>query len=164
LRNKPLVVITDDQDQGLHFIQNIYNWSIDIIVCTNGKPFENSAQKRLLRNKGIKIMENRIRKFGGKDGLLEEVIFDNDERVTREGGFVLTQLVQSSNFAEQLGCKINSLGGISIDFLGRTNVDGVYAAGDTSISSPAQLIIAAAEGFRAGAGVNSEFIQKEFLH
>jgi alkyl hydroperoxide reductase subunit AhpF len=95
---------------------------------------------------------------------MEEVIFNNDESVCREGGFVLTQLVQSSSFANQLGFKINSLGGISIDFLGRTNVDGVYAAGDASISSPAQLIIAAAEGFRAGAGVNSEFIQKEFLH
>ena len=37
LRDKPLVVIIDDQVQGFHFIQTIYNWSKDLVVCTNGK-------------------------------------------------------------------------------------------------------------------------------
>ncbi len=61
LRDKPLVVIIDDQVQGFHFIQTVYNWSKDLIVSTNGKPFQNSEQKRLIQNKGIKIMENKIK-------------------------------------------------------------------------------------------------------
>jgi len=53
LRNKPLVIIIGEQAQGFHFIQTIYNWSKDLIVCTNGDLFENSGQKRFLNNKGI---------------------------------------------------------------------------------------------------------------
>jgi thioredoxin reductase len=163
LQDKPLVVIIDDQVQGFHFIQTIYNWSKNIVVCTNGKPFQNTEQKRLIHNKGIKIMENRIRNFVGENGKMEKIIFENGESVDREGGFVLPRLVQSSNFAKQLGCEYNPLGGISVDSYGRTNIQGVYAAGDASTIAPAQLIIAAAEGLRAAVGVNRDLIQKEFL-
>jgi thioredoxin reductase len=163
LRDKPLVVVVDDQVQGFHFIQTIYNWSKDLVVCTNGKSFQNPEQKRLIQNKGIKIMENKIRNFVGKDGQMEKIIFENGESVEREGGFVLPQLIQSSNFAKQLGCEYNPLGGVSVDSYGRTNIQGVYAAGDASVIAPAQLIIAAAEGLRAAVGVNRDLIQKEFL-
>jgi thioredoxin reductase len=163
LRDRPLVVIIDDHVQGFHFIQTIYNWSKDLVVCTNGRKFQNPEQKRLIHNKGIKIMENKIRNFAGKDGQMEKIIFENGESVDRKGGFVLPQLIQSSNFAKQLGCEYNSLGGISADSNGRTNIQGVYAAGDASVIAPAQLIIAAAEGLRAAVGVNRDLIQKEFL-
>jgi thioredoxin reductase len=55
LRDRPLIVIIDDQVQGFHFIQTIYNWSKDLIVYTNGKPFLNTEQKRLIHNKEIKV-------------------------------------------------------------------------------------------------------------
>jgi len=108
-------------------------------------------------------MENKIKNFAGKNGQMEEIFFGNGESVTRKGGFVLPQLIQSSNFAKQLACEYNSLGGISVDSYGRTNIHGVYAAGDASVIAPAQLIIAAAEGLRAAVGVNRDLIQKEFL-
>ncbi|WP_439644909.1 hypothetical protein [Aneurinibacillus tyrosinisolvens] len=46
------------------------------------------------------------------------------------------------------------------DDFGRTNVEGVYAAGDTSVIAPSQVIIAAAEGSRAAIGVNSDLTQE----
>jgi thioredoxin reductase len=158
LRDKLLVIVVDDQVQGFHFIQTIYNWSKDLIVCTNGKSFQNSEQKRLIQNKGIKIMENKIRNFVGKDGQMEKIIFENGESVDRKGGFVMPQLIQSSNFANQLGCEYNPLGGVSVDSYGRTNIQGVYAAGDASVIAPAQLVITAAEGLRAAVGVNRDLI------
>jgi alkyl hydroperoxide reductase subunit AhpF len=60
----------------------------------------------------------------------------------------MTQLIQSPEFGKKLGCENNSLGGIAIDLFGRTNIQGIYAAGDASVIAPAQLIIAAA-GVRA---------------
>jgi thioredoxin reductase len=57
LRDKPLIVIIGEHVKGFHFIQTIYNWSRDLIVCTNGEAFQNSAQKDLLQNKGIIIVE-----------------------------------------------------------------------------------------------------------
>jgi len=85
------------------------------------------------------------------------------ETISRKGGFVLTQWIQSSDIGKELGCENNSLGVIATDSFGRTNITGVYAAGDASVIVPAQLIIAAAEGSRAGAGVNMDLTQQEFL-
>ena len=163
LRNKPLVIIIGEQAQGFHFIQTIYNWSKDLIVCTNGDLFENSGQKRFLNNKGIRIIEYKIKKFVGKNGQMEKVVFENGESASRRGGFVMPQMIQASDFGKQLGCKYNSLGGIAVDSFGRTNIQGIYAAGDASVVNPAQIIIAAAEGVRAAAGVNADLTQKEFL-
>jgi thioredoxin reductase len=163
LRDKPLVVIIGEQVQGFHFIQTIYNWSKDLIVCTNGKDLQNSDQKDLLKNKGIKIIENKIKNFDGKNGRIEKIVFENGESISRKGGFVMPQLIQASDFGKQLGCQYNPLGGIVVDSFGRTNIQGVYAAGDASVISPAQLIIAAADGVRAAAGVNNDLTQKEFL-
>jgi thioredoxin reductase len=163
LRDKPLVVIIGEQVLGFHFIQTIYNWSKDLVVCTNGTVFQNTEQKHLLQRKGIKIIENKIKNFVGENGQMEKILFENGKSVSRKGGFVMPQLVQSSDFGKQLGCQYNSLGGIAIDSFGRTNIPGVYAAGDASVIAPAQLIIAAAEGVRAAAGVNTDLTQKEFL-
>lgn len=163
LRDKPLVVIIGEQVQGFHFIQTIYNLSKDLIVCTNGETFQNSEQRGMLQNKRIRIIENKIKIFVGKNGQMKEIIFENGESVLREGGFVMPQVIQSSDFGKQLGCEYNSLGGIAIDSYGRTNIQGVYAAGDASVIAPAQLIIDAAEGVRAATGVNMDLTQKEFL-
>jgi thioredoxin reductase len=162
LRDKPLVVIIGEQTQGFHFIKTIYNWSKDLIICTNGKLFQNSAQKALLQNKGIEIIENKIKNFVGENGQMEKVNFENGQSVSRKGGFVMPKLIQSSDFGKQLGCQYNPLGGIVVDSFGRTNIQGVYAAGDASVINPAQLIIAAAEGVRAAAGVNMDLTEKEF--
>jgi thioredoxin reductase len=163
MRDKPLVVIIEEQTQGFHFIQTVYNWSKDLIVCTNGKSILNPEQKRLIQNKDIKIMENKIKNFEGKNGQMEKIHFENGDSMIRKGGFVLPQPIQASDFAKKLGCEYNSLGGISVDFYGRTNVEDVYAAGDASVFAPAQLIISAADGLKAAAGVNRDLIQKEFL-
>ena len=163
LRDKPLAVIIEEPTQGFHFIQTIYNWSKDLIVCTNGKPILNPDQKHLIHNKGIKIIESKIKNFEGKNGQMEKIYFENGESIIRKGGFVLPQPIQASDFAKKLGCEYNSSGGISVDFYGRTNVSGVHAAGDASVFAPAQLIIAAADGLKAAAGVNRDLIQKEFL-
>ena len=162
-RDRPLVVIIDDQVQGFHFIQTVYNWSKDLVVCTNGKIFENSDQKRLIQKKGIKIIENKVKAFTGENGLMEKVVFENGESVTVKGGFVLPKPSQTSDFPKEIECEFNSLGGILTDSYGRTNIKGVYSAGDASIVAPAQLIIAVAEGLQAAVGVNKDLIETEFL-
>ena len=116
-----------------------------------------------IRNKGIKIVESKIKNFVGTNGQIEKIIFENGESVLRRGGFVMPQLIQASDFGKQLGCQYTPLGGIAADSFGRTNIQGIYAAGDASVITPAQLIIAAAEGVRAAAGVNTDLTQKEFL-
>jgi thioredoxin reductase len=116
----------------------------------------------MLRRKEIQIVEDRITALVGKDGHLERIVFATQGEISREGGFVVAQLFQASPFGAQLGCELNAQGGVVTDELGRTTVPGVYAAGETSGRS-SQLIIAAAEGSRAAAGVNMHLIEREFV-
>jgi thioredoxin reductase len=46
------------------------------------------------------------------------------------GMFIATEVTQSTPFAEQLGVDLYETGFVEIDAMGRTNVPGVYAAGD----------------------------------
>jgi thioredoxin reductase len=162
LRHRPLVVISE-QPHTFHLVKVVWNWSHDLLVCTNGHQVFTEEQQEVLHRKGIEVVEDRITALVGKHGQLEQIVFATQEARSREGGFVASQLLQASPFGEVLGCEMNSMGGIVTDPLGRTTVPGVYAAGDVSVTIPHQLIIAAAAGSRAAAGVNTDLTESEFL-
>jgi len=162
LRDKPLVIISEGP-HTFHLVKVIWNWSHDLLVCTNGHQVLDSEQQAALRRKGIEVVEDRITTLVGKGGQLEQVVFATQGAHARRGGFVAPRLLQASPFGEELGCEMNVMGGIVTDAFGRTTVPGVYAAGDASVVVPAQLIIAAAEGSRAAAGVNTDLTENEFL-
>jgi thioredoxin reductase len=161
-RERPLVVISEGP-HTFNLVKVVWNWSHDLLVCTNGHQLLTKEQQETLRQKGIQVVEDRITALVGKHGQLERIVFATQEERSREGGFVAPQLLQASPFGEELGCEMNVMGGIVTDPFGRTTVPGVYAAGDASVVVPAQLIIAAAEGSRAAAGVNTDLTESEFL-
>ncbi|WP_102272212.1 NAD(P)/FAD-dependent oxidoreductase [Cytobacillus massiliigabonensis] len=161
LRDKPLVVIAENEN-AFHLVKMVSNWSNDLLVCTNGKESLTGEQKELLALKKIKVIDDEIEKLQGENGLLKSVKFVNGLEMERAGGFITTDLKQSSSFAHSLGCKLNEMGGIETDDLGRTSVKGVYASGDSSIKGPAQLIVAAADGSKAAMGVVHDLINEDF--
>jgi thioredoxin reductase len=161
LRDRPLVVISEGP-HTFHLVKVVWNWSHDLLLCTNGQQPLTGEQHATLRRLGIEVVEDRITALVGKDGQLERILFVTGESRSRVGGFVAPQLFQAAPFAERLGCEMNALGGIVTDSFGRTAVPGVYAAGDAAVVIPAQLIIAAAEGSRAAAGVNTDLTERDF--
>jgi thioredoxin reductase len=163
LKDKSLVVIAEEGQQAFHMAKIVWNWSRDVLVCTNGHSTLTTEQKETLQKKEIQVVEDTITALVGKNGMLERVVFASHEESKRQGGFVVPQWLQASRFGALLGCDMNALGGIVTDDFGRTTIPGVYAAGDASVVVPSQLIIAAASGSRAAAGVNTDLIQSEFL-
>ena len=162
LKDRPLVVISEGQ-RTFYMAKIIWNWSRDLLVCTNGHSLLTKEEKETLQKKEIQVVEDSITALVGKMGMLERVVFATQGERSREGGFVVTQWFQASSFGTLLGCDMNALGGIVTDQFGRTTVPGVYAAGEASVGAPSQLIIAAAEGSRAAAGVNTDLTESEFL-
>jgi thioredoxin reductase len=159
LRDKALVLITES-DHILHMAKLVYNWSQDLLICTNGHEKLTHIQKQELQHKGIAIIEQPITELIGKDGQLEQVVFQDGTTVRREAGFVGPQWVQATNFGAELGCAMNAMNAIAVDPFGRTSVKGVYAAGDATFSM--SLITATAEGYRAGTGVYTDLIYADF--
>jgi thioredoxin reductase len=163
LRDKPLVVIAAEEPAVFDMTKVVWNWSRDVLVCTNGPTTLSAEHNAILQRNGIKVVEDAITALIGKDGMLERVVFASHPESARQGGFVAPQLRQATEFGAQLRCEVNALGAILTDAVGRTNAPGVYAAGDASVVVPDQVVIAAAEGCRAAAGIITDLNDRAFL-
>ncbi|WP_054860041.1 FAD-dependent oxidoreductase [Gracilibacillus sp. JCM 18860] len=162
LRDRPLVVISEDE-RIFHYTKMIFNWSKDLVVCTNGKNHFTDEQRQLLAKNEIKVIEDGIKSLQGENGQLQRVIFQNGQEIEREGGgFVATRLEQASTLGQTIGCEINEMGGIQTDKVGRTNIEGVYACGDLSLQAPPQLITAAAQGSIAASTIVGDLVNEDF--
>lgn len=161
LRDQPLVLIAENKNVS-HMAKMIYQWSKDIVVCTNGNKILSEEEEQLFKRKGIVIKEERIVNLNGSGGKLAKVVFEDGTEISRSGGFIATELKQPNDLPSSLGCEMGKNRGIMVDELGRTNVKDIYAAGDISVIGPSQLIIAAAHGARAAMGVNSDLTMEEF--
>ncbi len=162
LKDKSLIVIAEEGQRAFHLAKLVWNWSRNLLVCTNGHAVLTPEQKVALQKKEIQIVEDRITALVGEKGMLERVVFASHAASARQGGFVMPQWSQASSFGSELGCELNENGGIVVDSLGRTSVKGVYAAGEVS-GMTSQLIMAAAQGSMAAAGVNADLTEHAFL-
>ncbi|MCM3293214.1 NAD(P)/FAD-dependent oxidoreductase [Paenibacillus sp. MER 180] len=161
LRDQPLVVVSEHA-AGFHTAKLLYQWSNDLVVCTNGHSTLTHEQKMQLQSKRVKVMEQPIAAFIGHNGMLQQVRFTDGTELARSGGFVTPKFGQSAPFAEQLGCELTAACGIKTDDSGRTTRAGVYAAGDAASFSPSQVVFAAADGSRIAMHINRELTEEEF--
>ncbi|WP_348773438.1 bifunctional NAD(P)/FAD-dependent oxidoreductase/class I SAM-dependent methyltransferase [Halobacillus litoralis] len=161
LKDLPLVVIAGNS-RALHMAKLVYNWTSNLVICTNGSFNIPTHEMKTLKEKGMDIYEQKISSLNGENGYLKHITFEDGSSVAREGGFIIPEMEQASHIGENLGCELTDQGAIKTDDFGRTNVEGVYACGDTSLIAPSQLIIAAAEGSKAAIGVNAAMVEEAF--
>jgi thioredoxin reductase len=108
----------------------------------------------------IVIEVEAVREVERIDSGLRIHLADGDAREVA-GMFVATEVAQSAPFAEQLGVDLYESGFVEIDAMGRTNVPGVFAAGDlahiSALPGPMPSIATAiAAGVIAGSVCNME--------
>lgn len=161
LREQPMIFISDSE-YVFHMSRVIAHWSSNLAVCTNGNDLLTTEQKQALAAKGIAVYNKRIIRLHGKDGQMKAAELEDGTLFSCVGGFITPQWEQASTLAESLGCKLNAVGAIETDAMGRTSVEHIYAAGDNAIIEPALISIAVAEGSRAAIGVNTELIMTDF--
>ncbi len=160
VRDQPLAVIADKNVAKL--AKEVFTWSRDLIVFTNGEGRLELDERELLESHGIQVFEDIISGLEGTDGQLERVRFEDGTLIDRSFGFVSPLWSHGDHFAETLGCELNEYGGIKTDEYGRTKVWNVYAAGDTANIVPAQLIVAAGSGSAAAIGINGDLTNEFF--
>lgn len=159
-KDEPLVYFAHD-DNTFHAVKMISNWNKDITICTNGNNILTEKESETLLNKGFQIINNEIKAIHSNDGNLAHVEFTDGSILDKNRGFVSYRMEQSADFFKTLGLKMNEFGGIETDSYGRTNISGIYAAGDNA-EGPPQLIIAAAHGSKAAIGVIMDSVEKQF--
>ncbi|MFC5471031.1 NAD(P)/FAD-dependent oxidoreductase [Cohnella suwonensis] len=161
IRDRPLVVISE-HPHAYHLAVIASHWSMDLAVCTNGANVLPPEQIGKLASRGIRVYGQRIALVKGSEGRLQNIAFADGTELERTAGFVGSQLVHATPFAEMLGCAMNEKGGIVVDDVGRTTAEGVFAAGDNATVTQTQIVFAAAGGSLAAMGVNAALTFADF--
>ena len=121
--------------------------------------------ERVKANKKIEIINNtNIKEIKG-DNLLNKVILDKEYNGSKEllldGLFVAIGHIVLSELAKPLGVKLNKKGEIIIDHANsKTNIKGIFAAGDVTDKPFKQLIMGVADGCTAAYSAY-EYIKNE---
>jgi thioredoxin reductase len=139
------------------FAITLLNWARSVTVVTNGRQFAgDEACRETLADNGIELIEEDVREFVGKRGMLESVRLADGRCLPASLVFFSLEHVPQVDLAVSLGCARDDEGYIVVDPEGQTSVAGVYAAGD--ITPGLQLVqVAAASGAVAGVGAAQSF-------
>lgn len=142
-----------------HLALKLTGWSRDLVVLTNGENKLSPSLKAELRTAGIEIFTSRVHSMHEQgEGL--ELALDGGTSISLRALFFTNRVQQTSRLAEQLGCELDSSGGIATDKLERTSIPGIFAAGNM-IKEVEFVVVAAAEGAKAALGINHDLILED---
>jgi thioredoxin reductase len=125
-------------------------WSNDVVLCTDGAPDPGGA---VLAEAGVRVRTEPIARLAGHDGRLQRIEFAHGPAERRDALFVNTRRDQPNGLAAALGCELTEDGTIVTDADGRTNVPGVYAAGDAATAHSRSVANAIGTGSRVAYAV-----------
>lgn len=155
------IAVYGKRRRGYEMSRAMTAWARDIVLCSDGRAELSKAERCALTRNGIHLNEKRIVALEGSRGQLQAVVFRDGERLARDALFFDTPSRGQSTLAEALGCRFNRRGGVLSGDYEATSVPGVFVAGN--IIRDVQLsIVAAAEGARAGFGINRSLTREDF--
>ena len=108
-------------------------------------------KKRVEENDKIEVIPNtNVIEIKGDGTKLTHVIFDNPYKGSKEfkldGLFIEIGHIPQNQIVKGLGVEMNEKGEIMVDKYMRTNIPGLFAAGDNVDFSFKQAIVSAAQG------------------
>lgn len=160
LRDQALVVIVKGAD-ATHMAQVISGWTNNITICTNGSDDLTNAQREELQQHNIPVYDLPIQSIESDNGMVQQVVLKDGTSIVCTGIFFRPKLMIGSDLPQAIGCEITEAGTVIVDNLGKTNVPGVYSAGDAATHLH-QAIIAASMGSLAGVGINNDLNEEEW--
>ncbi|QNL48261.1 NAD(P)/FAD-dependent oxidoreductase [Olivibacter sp. SDN3] len=159
-RNEPTGVIVNG-DMALEKGRLIHNWTKKLTLFTNGTSTISTIHREQFASMGVEIIEQPVKKVEHKEGYINRVILVDGSSITLKVLYAHLPFEQHCKIPERLGCTINEVGHIAVDGFQKTNVPGIYAAGDNA-SPLRSLAMAVSTGAVAGAFINHELITEGY--
>jgi thioredoxin reductase len=156
VRDRPLAVHGNGPEAARSALV-VSGWSRDVVLCTDG-PAQLNGERAVLEGAGVRIREEPIRRLAGADGRLERIEFIVGPEERRDALFVRTRRDQPNGLAAALGCRLTAGGTIVTDGEGRTDVPGVYAAGDAATERLRSVANAIGTGSRVAYSVALDLV------
>lgn len=148
-------------DIGFESIKMISNWTKDLVLFTNGPSTLSTEQTTLVAKYNIPIIEKPIESIKHQQGYIQHICFSDGSAFAVTVLYARPIVEQHCDLPVTLGCELNEQGLLNVDPLQRTNIKGIFAAGDNG-SSFRSVSIAVATGTMAGATLNKELIDEQF--
>jgi thioredoxin reductase len=139
---------------GARLALKLRQWSADVVWCADGNAELDEDLRTQLAAAGVVVRPEPVRRLEGRDGRLERIVFEEGSSVERSALFIHTEPRQASSLAERLGCRLNPKGTVETRAAERTEVPGVFVAGDASKDAQF-VIVAAAEGVEAAVAIDN---------
>lgn len=142
-KDKPVLVVGSGAFAAAEAL-DLTVYTSDVTLLTNGAALtmEKQWQERL-RAAGVRVHTGKVKEILG-DTFVTGVKLDDGTTLPVAGVFIATGSASSVAFAQALGLEMRD-GAIAVDRQQRTNVPGVYAAGEIT-GPPAQVVVSAGEG------------------
>jgi thioredoxin reductase len=158
-RDQPIAVY-GRAEEGSALALGLTLWTGDLMLCTDGPSGLSEEELGQLAREGIEVREDRVARLEGRDGRLEQIIFENGESLPRRALFVCSGQHQRSALARKLGCRFTNKGAVVTGTCEATDVPGVYVAGDASKEAQF-VVVAAAEGAEAGMAISRALLKED---
>lgn len=157
VRKQPTAAIVNNE-HTYEFANMLNHWAGGLTICTDGVQLPQDVTDKLLA-KNISVIETGIASLQQEDGQLQAIAFKDGTELKVAVAYAQFPRQQHCKLPEAMGCEHNEMGLIKADMMGRTTVDGVYAAGDAANMFRA-LSVAIASGTSAGAMLNKQLIEE----
>jgi len=148
-------------DIGYEFSKLIFNWTKNLTLFTNGKSDLTEHQIGTLKENNIRINEDEIMEIQHQDGQIQNLVFRNGNKIPLKALYAKIHVEQNLNITEMLGIELAEHDVIKVDPMHKTNIDGVFACGD-SVTMMRSVANAVAQGNFTGAVINKELVEENF--
>ena len=124
-------------------------------------------QKKLRSLSNVEIVTNgQTTEITGANGKVNGLIVKDrssgqERRLELEGVFIQIGLVPNTEWLKDSGLDLTKFGEIAVDEEGRTNIPGIFAAGDVTTVPYKQIVVAMGEGSKAGLSAFDYLIRTE---
>ena len=156
--------VVGQTDEAAVTCMQFLNFTDKLAFITNAEPGRAALGEKArgrLRSAGIPISEGVIAGVEGEGGMIRAARLSSGERVEMELMFSIQGSEPKNDLAKQLGVALNEQGFIQTDLEQRTNVAGVYAAGDVTRIFSHQVVTAAHEGATAAITANYDLYRPD---
>jgi thioredoxin reductase len=159
VRDQPLGVLGIVPGSVQH-AQLVRQWSDDVVFFVH--TYELSAEERAaLEARGVRIVQGEVGRLLVEDDRLVGVQLIDGSVIERSAVFIRPENVpHADGLLSGLGCDLGSDGFVTVDAVGRTNIPGVWAAGNV-VDARTQVISAAGAGSAAAIAINADLVQED---
>jgi thioredoxin reductase len=159
VRDRPLGVLGTMPGSVQH-AQLVRQWSDDVVFFAH--TYELSADERAgLEARGVRVVRGEVARLLIEEDRLVGVQLSDGSVIERSAVFIRPENVpHADGLLSGLGCDLGSDGFVTVDAVGRTNIPGVWAAGNV-VDARTQVITAAGAGSAAAIAINADLVQED---